>query len=51
MTTKLSSLIKYFYKLSLKTKNLEKYIDDDKLRQHVLQDYELGCRRVIPSNA
>jgi cation diffusion facilitator CzcD-associated flavoprotein CzcO len=49
-TIKLSNFIKYFYKLSLK-KNLEKYIDDDNLRQHMMPDYELGCRRVIPSNA
>lgn len=50
LTINLSGLIKYFYKLSLK-RNLEKYIDDDNLRQHMLPDYELGCRRVIPSNA
>lgn len=30
--------------------HLEKYIKDDKLRQHMIPDYELGCRRVIPSN-
>jgi cation diffusion facilitator CzcD-associated flavoprotein CzcO len=47
---KLGSFIKYFYKLSLK-KNLRKYIDDDNLRQHMMPNYELGCRRVIPSNA
>jgi cation diffusion facilitator CzcD-associated flavoprotein CzcO len=50
LTIKLSNLIKYFYKLSL-NRNLVKYIDDDKLRQHMMPDYELGCRRVIPSNA
>ena len=31
-------------------KNLEKYIDDEKLRRHMMPDYELGGRRVIPSN-
>ena len=31
-------------------KNLEKYINDEKLRQHMMPDYELGCRRVIPTN-
>jgi len=50
LTIRLSRFIKYFYKLSLK-RNLEKYIDDDNLRQHMMPDYELGCRRVIPSNA
>lgn len=50
LTIRLSNFIKYFYKLSLKN-NLEKYIDNDKLRQHMMPDYELGCRRVIPSNA
>lgn len=50
LTVKLSNFIKYFYKLSLKS-NLIKYIDDEKLRQHMMPDYELGCRRVIPSNA
>jgi len=31
-------------------KHLDTYIKDDKLRQHMLPDYELGCRRVIPTN-
>jgi cation diffusion facilitator CzcD-associated flavoprotein CzcO len=30
--------------------HLKKYIKDEKLRQHMMPDYELGCRRVIPSN-
>ena len=49
-TKKLSKLMKYLYKLNLK-KNLKKYIKDDYLRKHMMPDYELGCRRVIPSNA
>jgi cation diffusion facilitator CzcD-associated flavoprotein CzcO len=32
------------------SKHLEKYIQDDTLRQHMMPDYELGCRRVILSN-
>jgi cation diffusion facilitator CzcD-associated flavoprotein CzcO len=31
-------------------KNHEKYIDDEKLSQHMMADYELGCRHVIPTN-
>lgn len=49
LTAKLSKFIKSLYRKTLK-KNLEKYIDDDKLRQHMMPDYELGCRRVIPTN-
>ena len=50
LTSKISRFVKYLYARTLK-KNLEKYIDDDKLRQHMMPDYELGCRRVIPTNA
>ena len=49
LTLKISKLIKKMYARSLK-KNLKKYIDDDNLRQHMMPDYELGCRRVIPTN-
>ena len=49
-TSTISRLVKSLYARSLK-KNLEKYIDDDKLRQHMMPDYELGCRRVIPTNS
>lgn len=49
-TLKISNFIKKLYAHSLK-KNLEKYIDDDNLRQHMMPDYELGCRRVIPTNS
>ncbi len=49
LTLRLSKFIKNLYRKTLK-KNLEKYIDDDKLRQHMMPDYELGCRRVIPTN-
>jgi cation diffusion facilitator CzcD-associated flavoprotein CzcO len=49
-TSTISRLVKKLYAQNLK-KNLETYIDDDKLRQHMMPDYELGCRRVIPTNA
>jgi cation diffusion facilitator CzcD-associated flavoprotein CzcO len=45
----ISQLMKDHYRRRLK-KYLDKYIKDDKLRQHMLPDYELGCRRVIPTN-
>jgi len=48
-TAKLSKFVKTLYARNLK-KNLEKYIDDAELRQHMMPDYELGCRRVIPTN-
>jgi cation diffusion facilitator CzcD-associated flavoprotein CzcO len=49
-TSTISRLIKNLYAKNLK-KNLEKYIDDGQLRQHMMPDYELGCRRVIPTNS
>ena len=49
LTQILSKLIKVQYARVLK-RNLEKYIDDEKLRNHMMPDYELGCRRVIPTN-
>ncbi len=49
LTSKLSKFIKNLYAKNLK-KNLEKYIDDDNLRQHMMPDYELGSRRIIPTN-
>lgn len=49
-TSTISKLLKKLYAQKLK-KNLEKYIDDDKLRQYMMPNYELGCRRVIPTNA
>jgi cation diffusion facilitator CzcD-associated flavoprotein CzcO len=48
-TANISKFVKALYARNLK-KNLEKYIDDDKLRRHMMPDYELGCRRVIPTN-
>jgi cation diffusion facilitator CzcD-associated flavoprotein CzcO len=48
-TSKISQLMKSHYRRRL-NKHLETYIKDDKLRQHMMPDYELGCRRVIPSN-
>ena len=49
-TSTISRFIKHLYARNLK-RNLAKYIDDDKLRQHMTPDYELGCRRVIPTNS
>jgi len=49
-TSTISRFIKNLYAQTLK-KNLEKYIDDDQLRQHMMPDYELGTRRVIPTNS
>jgi len=49
-TSAVSRLIKKLYARQLR-KNLEKYIADDALRAHMTPDYELGCRRVIPTNA
>lgn len=48
-TATLSRLIKAYYRRRL-AKQLAQHIKDDKLRQHMLPDYELGCRRVIPTN-
>ncbi|MFT5769273.1 MAG: cation diffusion facilitator CzcD-associated flavoprotein CzcO [Lysobacterales bacterium] len=48
-TAKISKFMKTLYARNLK-KNLDKYINDDKLRAHMTPDYELGCRRVIPTN-
>jgi cation diffusion facilitator CzcD-associated flavoprotein CzcO len=45
----ISRLLKAHYRRSLQ-KNLNRYIGDDKLRQHMMPDYELGSRRVIPTN-
>jgi len=49
-TSWLSKSIKSLYRKKLQ-KNLEKYIDDSELRQFMMPDYELGSRRVIPTNA
>ena len=48
-TQTLSKLIKLQYARTLKH-NLKKYIDDAALRDHMMPDYELGARRVIPTN-
>ncbi len=50
LTATFSKTIKKVYGRSLR-KSLEKYIDDERLREHMTPDYELGCRRVIPTNA
>ena len=49
-TSTISQFMKSYYRRKLK-KQLEKYIEDDKLRQHMMPDYELGGRRVIPTDA
>ncbi|MEH6452354.1 MAG: NAD(P)/FAD-dependent oxidoreductase, partial [Psychromonas sp.] len=49
-TLTISQLMKSYYRKRLE-KHLKKYIKDDTLRQHMIPDYELGCRRVIPTNA
>ncbi len=48
-TSGISRLIKNLYARNLR-ENLDKYIADEQLRQHMMPDYELGCRRVIPTN-
>ncbi len=48
-TQKISKLIKSLYARSLK-KSLKKYISDPVLREYMLPKYEMGSRRVIPSN-
>jgi cation diffusion facilitator CzcD-associated flavoprotein CzcO len=48
-TQKLSQLFKRGYARTLK-KNLEKHIDDAQVRAHMMPDYELGSRRLIPNN-
>jgi len=45
----ISRLMKDQYRRRLQ-QQLDQYIKDDKLRRHMLPDYELGCRRVIPTN-
>lgn len=49
-TATISRFIKSLYARTLR-KNLEKFIGDERLRQHMMPDYELGCRRIIPTNA
>ena len=43
-------IMKSHYRKRLKA-HLDKYIADETLRRHMLPNYELGCRRVIPTNA
>ena len=45
----ISGLIKAHYRRGL-TKHLDRYIKDEALRRHMMPDYELGSRRVIPTN-
>jgi cation diffusion facilitator CzcD-associated flavoprotein CzcO len=48
-TSGISSFIKGLYARDLQ-KKLDRHIDDPQLRRHMMPDYELGCRRVIPTN-
>ena len=50
MTSGISRFVKHLYARNLR-KNLERHITDDRLRRHMMPDYELGCRRVIPTNS
>lgn len=45
----ISRLMKDHYRRRLQ-RHLDTYIKDGKVRQHMLPDYEMGCRRVIPTN-
>ena len=49
-TSGISRIMKGHYRRRLK-KHLDKYIKDDTLRRHMMPDYELGGRRVIPTNS
>lgn len=46
----ISRLMKNHYRRRLK-RQLDRYIEDDGLRRHMMPDYELGCRRVIPTSS
>lgn len=46
---RISALMKAHYRNKLQ-QQLETFIKDPALRKHMLPDYELGCRRVIPTN-
>jgi len=50
LTANISKFMKSVYRRKLE-KNLARYIRDDKLRSFMMPDYELGSRRVIPTNA
>jgi cation diffusion facilitator CzcD-associated flavoprotein CzcO len=45
----ISRLMKDRYRKRL-NQHLDTYIHDDQVRQHMMPDYELGCRRLIPTN-
>ena len=45
----IGQLMKGHYRRRLK-KHLDRYVKDESLRRHMMPDYELGCRRVIPTN-
>lgn len=45
----ISRVVKAHYRKGLQ-KDLDTYIADEKLRRHMMPDYEMGCRRLIPTN-
>jgi len=47
--SKVAPYMKAYYK-KRQQEHLEKFIKDDALREHMMPDYELGSRRVIPTN-
>ena len=49
LISRLAPYMKAYYRRRLQ-KHLDRYISDEKLRAHMMPDYELGSRRVIPSN-
>jgi cation diffusion facilitator CzcD-associated flavoprotein CzcO len=44
-----SRLVKGHYRRRLQ-KQLDTHVADDNVRRHMMPDYELGCRRLIPTN-
>jgi len=46
----IGQMMKRYYRNRLQ-RHLDRYIKDEKLRRHMMPDYELGGRRVIPTNA
>ena len=45
----ISRVVKAHYRKGLQ-KDLDTYVADEKLRAHMMPDYEMGCRRLIPTN-
>jgi len=49
LISRIAPYMKAYYK-KRQQQHLDKYIKDDALREHMMPDYELGSRRVIPTN-